>query len=225
MIWGASGHARVVADIVRLQGDYEIVGFLDDVNPQRRNIEFCGAKILGGQEQLERLRRAKVKTLIIAIGDCQARLNLSEFAREKKFHFATAIHPSATVASDVEVGVGTVVAAGAVASAASKIGDNAIINTCASVDHECRIGEGVHIAPGARLASRVTVGRGSWVGIGSIVKERVRIGKNSIVGAGAVVLEDVPDNVVAYGSPAKVVRKVPHRRFPKSLNDAHKWGV
>ncbi len=215
VIWGASGHARVVADIVRLRGDYELVGFLDDVNPDRRNTGFCGAQILGGHEQLDRLMRAEVKTLIIGIGDCQARLNLSRSAREKKFHLATAIHPSATVARDVEIGVGTVVAAGAVASAASKIGENAIVNTCASVDHECKIEEGVHIAPGARLASQVTVGRASWIGIGAIVKERVRIGRNSIVGAGAVVLDDVPDNVVAYGSPAKVVRKVSHRQSPK----------
>ncbi len=201
------GTARVVADIVRLRGDYEIVGFLDDVNPKRHNTEFCGAQILGGQEQLDRLLRAEVKTLIIGIGDCQARLNLSRFARQKKFHLATAIHPSATVASDVEIGMGTIVAAGAVASPASMIGESAIINTCASVDHECKIEEGVHIAPGARLASRVTVGRSTWVGIGAIVKERVRIGRNSIIGAGAVVLDDVPDNVVAYGSPAKVIRK------------------
>ena len=50
VIWGASGHALVVADIIRLGSDYKIVGFLDDVNPSRHNTNFCGALILGGQE-------------------------------------------------------------------------------------------------------------------------------------------------------------------------------
>jgi len=209
VIWGASGHARVVAEIVRLNGDYEITGFLDDVNPSRQNTQFCGATILGGKEQLDLLARAGVQHLIFGFGDCKAKLRLSNFVREKKsFRLATAIHPSATVASDVEVGAGTVIAAGAVASAASKIGENAIINTCASIDHECEIEEGVHISPGAHLGGRVTVGRATWVGIGAIVKDNVRIGANSIVGAGALVLEDIPESVVAYGSPAKVSRKL-----------------
>jgi acetyltransferase EpsM len=207
VIWGASGHARVVAEIVRLNGKYGIYGFLDDLNPRRHNTTFCGSRILGGREQLDQIQKSGIRHLILGFGDCQARLKLSEFVREEKgFDLVTAIHPNATVASDAQVGVGTVIAAGAVASSASRIGENVIINTCASIDHECEIQDGVHISPGAHLGGRVVVGRGTWIGIGATVKDEVRIGENSLVGAGAAVLEDLPPNVVAYGSPARVIK-------------------
>jgi acetyltransferase EpsM len=101
VIWGASGHARVVAEIVRLNGKYNICGFLDDLNPQRRNTTFCGSRILGGREQLDQVQQKGIRHLILGFGDCQARLKLSQFVREeKRFDLVTAIHPNATVASD-----------------------------------------------------------------------------------------------------------------------------
>jgi acetyltransferase EpsM len=208
VIWGAGGHALVVADIVRLRGDYEIVGFLDDANPQRHETEFCGASILGGREQLDALKLRGVQTLIFAFGHHEMRLRLSEFARAKGFSLATAVHPQAIVAADVDIGTGTVLVAGAVVNPSSKVGQNVIINTCASIDHECVVEDGAHIGPGARLAGRVVVGRAAQIGIGAKIVGGVRIGAGSLIGAGAVVLNDIPEGVVAYGSPAKVVRRV-----------------
>jgi len=89
VIWGASGHALVVADIVRLQGEFSVIGFLDDVNPVRHNTSFCGARVLGGREQLDLLRQAGVEYLIFGFGDCDARLTLSELVRSKGFRLAT----------------------------------------------------------------------------------------------------------------------------------------
>jgi acetyltransferase EpsM len=208
LIWGASGHALVVADIVRLAGDHEIVGFLDDVRPERAGTSFGGATVLGGREQLGRLRAAGVEFAIIGFGDCQARVACAAVAQAAGFTLARAVHPRASLAADVVLGAGTVVAAGAVVNPASYIGASVIINTSASVDHECAIGDGAHIGPGARLGGRVGVGRGVWVGIGATLADRVRVGDGSIIGAGAVVLRDVPPGVVAFGVPARVVRAV-----------------
>ena len=208
VIWGASGHALVVADIVRLSATYEIAGFLDDVEPKRHNTNFHGVSILGGREQLDTLRDSGVEYLIVGVGDCAARLKLAEVAREKGFSLATAIHPRAVIAAGVEIGPGTMVAAGAVINPGSRIGSNVIINTSASVDHECVIDDGAHIGPGVNLGGNVTVGTGSWIGIGAKIRDGVVIGARSIVGAGAVVLRDVPDETVAFGVPAKVKRKI-----------------
>ncbi|MBL1200339.1 MAG: acetyltransferase [Nostoc sp. GBBB01] len=208
LIWGASGHALVVADIIRLQRIYEIVGFLDNVNPQRHGENFCGSQILGGQEHLDSCKDKGIKYIIFGFGDCQARLKLSESIYKKGFSLATAIHPTAIISADVSIGAGTVIAAGAVVNPGSKIGQNVIINTCASVDHECMIEDGAHICPGVRLAGRVTVGRAARVGIGATVIDRVRIGADALVGAGAVVVNDIPDDVLAYGVPARVIRKI-----------------
>jgi UDP-N-acetylbacillosamine N-acetyltransferase len=204
VVWGASGHARVVADIVRLSKEYDIVGFLDDVNAERCGTEFCGARVLGGRERFDDLRRQGVQHVIFGVGDNRARLTLGTLVRAGGFCLATAVHPRATIAADVSVGRGTVVAAGAVINPGARIGENVIINTCACVDHECLVDDGAHVGPGVRLGGKVVVERGAWIGIGATVRDEVVIGAHSTVGAGAVVVANVPARVVAYGVPATV---------------------
>lgn len=204
VIWGASGHAMVVADIIRMRAEYQIVGFLDSITPQRRHTAFCGAQILGGEELLDELLQQGVNHMILGFGNCSARLRLADRVKLKGFQLVSAIHPDATIAKDASIKQGVVVAAGAVINSGCAIGENVIINTSSSVDHECIIGDGAHICPGVHLAGNVTVGRGSWVGIGTCVIDRITIGSASLIGAGSVVVNDIPDNVVAYGNPAKV---------------------
>jgi UDP-N-acetylbacillosamine N-acetyltransferase len=208
VIWGASGHAKVVADIIRLQRKYEIVGFLDDWNSQLHGSAFCGARVLGGREQLEPLYRAGVRHIILGFGKCHARMALSELVKSLGFSLVTAIHPHATVAADVRVGAGTVIAAGTVINPGASIGENVIVNTLALVGHDCVVGDAAHISSGVRLAGGVTVGRAASVGIGSTVIERVRIGVGARIGAGSVVTKDIPEYVLAYGVPADIVRKM-----------------
>jgi len=206
VIWGASGHAMVVADILRLSGQYEIVGFLDDIHIDRHGTPFCGAIVLGGQEELDRLLEKGIKNIILAFGDCKARLRLSRLAKQKGFNLVTATHPRAIVANDAAVGPGSVIAAAAVISPAVIVGENVIINTAATVDHESIVADGAHICPGVHLGGCVSVGRAGWVGIGTTVNDHVSIGAGSFIGAGSVVVDDIPENVIAYGVPAKIVR-------------------
>jgi UDP-N-acetylbacillosamine N-acetyltransferase len=207
VIWGASGHALVIADIICLRGKHEIVGFLDDIHPDRKNFEFCGCKVLGGREQLSLLREQGVDRIVLGFGDCNARIELSRLVLKLGFSLATAIHPSAIVATDASVGAGTVIVAQSVVNPGAIIGENVIINTSASVGHESIIEDGVHIAPGVHLGGRVKIGRGTWVGIGSTVRANIHIGSNSLIGVGSVVVSNIPNGVVAYGVPAKVIRK------------------
>lgn len=51
------------------------------------------------------------------------------------------------------------------------------------------------------------IGNNVWIGRNAIIMPGVRIGDGSIIGAGAVVTKDVPENSVAVGVPAKVLRK------------------
>jgi len=208
VIYGAGGHARVVADIVRLCGRHEVVGFLDDVNRDRHGRPFEGASILGGLDHLEALRSQDIRELFIAIGDCGDRLRLAEAVCRAGFVCPTFVHPRAVVATSATLGEGTVVVAGGIVNPGACVGAQVIVNTAASVDHDCVVADGAHLACGARLAGSVHVGRGAWIGLGAVIREHVRVGAFSIVGAGAVVLDDVPDGVVVYGCPAKVIRHV-----------------
>jgi sugar O-acyltransferase (sialic acid O-acetyltransferase NeuD family) len=205
-IWGSSGHARVVADIVRCGEEFEVIGFLDDVRPERKGTQFCSSEVLGGREQLPGLLATGVRHAILAFGDNQARRRLGRELQEAGFILATAVHPRSTVAREVTVGQGTVVAAGAVVNPNVTLGKNVIINTGATVDHDCVLGDAVHVSPGAHLAGGVKVGAETWIGMGALVLEGRQVDEGSIIGAGAVVTHSIPARVVAFGAPARVVR-------------------
>ena len=74
--------------------------------------------------------------------------------------------------------------------------------------HHCTIEDGAHISPGVCVGGWTRIGRATWVGIGATVRDRITIGERSIIGAGAVVVKDIPEGVVAYGVPAKVVSEI-----------------
>jgi sugar O-acyltransferase (sialic acid O-acetyltransferase NeuD family) len=203
VIWGASGHAKVVADVAE-NADFRVVGFVDDLRPELDGTPFFGACIVGSREGLLALRDQGLRHLVIGFGHCRGRMAVAQWAVEQGFVLPTLVHPSAVIASSARLGRGTVAAAGVVVNPDAVVGANAILNTSCSVDHDCQIADGAHICPGAHLAGDVTVGEASWIGIGSSVREGVNIGHDVMIGAGSAVLADIPDEVVAYGSPARV---------------------
>jgi UDP-N-acetylbacillosamine N-acetyltransferase len=206
VIWGASGHAMVVAGIIRLRDEYELLGFVDDVNPERQGSEFCNAKILGGMDCLERFHEQGIHSLILGFGNNLARLRLSSIVVNAGYQLVSAIHPKAVVAASAVIGKGTVINAGAVIDPDVQIGENVLIGACVTVGHGCRLWNASRIGGGGNLAGRVTIGEATWVGTGVVVKDRIRIGQRTLIGAGAVVVRDIPDGVVAYGNPARVMR-------------------
>jgi UDP-N-acetylbacillosamine N-acetyltransferase len=206
LIWGAGGHAKVVAEILRLKG-CEVVGFIDDVNTDRKGLEFYGATVLGGREVLEELLSSGVKNAVVGFGDNRLRLKIAGELSERGFNLVSAVHPGATCASDVSIGEGAVVASGAVIGPSTRVGRQAIVNTQASLDHDCVVGEGAHIGPGAIVTGVVHIGECVWIGAGAVIADHKTIGADSVVGAGAVVVKDVPPSVVVVGVPARIMRK------------------
>lgn len=171
----------MVAEILRLQGGFEIAGFLDDVHVEKRGTDFCGSKILGGCELLPSLHADGVRHLALAVGNCQARLHMLEVAHVAAFDLVRALHPSSIISPSAEIGCGSVVAAGAVIGPDARIGRAVIVNTCASVNHDCHVGDAVHLGPGTRLAGAVRVGTASWLGVGSVVMQAICIGSKSTI--------------------------------------------
>ena len=203
VILGAGGIAIVAADIAICQG-YDVVGFLDD-NPEKRGTLLCGAPVFGDFNMLSELRQL-VPQVAIAFSNCHRRLDVAHRARSHGYSLPNLIHPSAVISQFASLEQGSIIMPGVIVNSGAHIGSNTILNTAASIDHECRIGDGVHVGPGARLAGLVTVGNSTWIGIGSVIRESIHIGNDVLLGAGSLVLKSIPDNVVAYGSPASVIR-------------------
>lgn len=205
VIIGAGGQARVVCEILKHDYNVEIVGFIDSVLKEP-NERIMGIPVLGDFSILPELIKKGIMGYIVAIGDNKLRAQRFEEMKKMRLEPINAIHPTAHIAYNVEIGKGNVIAAGTVIATGTKIGNNTIINTGAIVEHENIIEDNVHIGPGAAVAGRVRVKRGAFLGIRSTVKEYLTIGEGSIVGAGAVVLEDISDYAVAVGVPAKVIK-------------------
>lgn len=192
-LFGASGHAKVIMDILAASGQ-ELEGLIDD-NLEVK--ELLGISVLHGKTDLS--------PTIVSIGNNTARKKVVE-----KLHceFATAIHPSAIVSKSASINKGTVVMQGAIIQADVKIGKHCIINTGASIDHECKLEDFVHISPHSTLCGNVSIGEGTWVGAGTTLIPGVKVGKWCIIGAGSVVTKDIPDGVLAVGNRCKVLKRI-----------------
>lgn len=193
ILYGASGHAKVIIDT--LEALSKKIDFIVDDNPNLT--ELMGYEV--------RRNTGVYDAAIISIGSCQIRKKVVEELKVQKWE--TAIHPSAVISPHAVVGEGTVVMANAVVNSSASIGKHCIINTGATVDHDVQIGDYVHVAPGVNISGGTTIGEGSWIGVGTCVKQGVMIGKGCMIGAGSVVVKDIPDGVVAFGNPCKVVRE------------------
>ena len=201
-LFGASGHAKVVADIIERAGG--AIAFVVDDDPVRRGKRLLGYEVIGGRNELL-ARRGEAGHAVVAIGANPARRAVAQWLAENGFAFADALHPSAQIGREVRIGAGSVVMAMVAINSGTTIGMHGIINTGASVDHDCVLEDGVHVAPGARLCGGVRVGRGAFVGAGAVVVPGRRIGADAIIAAGAVVLADVPDGLTVAGNPARLV--------------------
>jgi sugar O-acyltransferase (sialic acid O-acetyltransferase NeuD family) len=203
-ILGASGHGKVVGDIA-LMGGYSDIVFFDDLWPDK--ISIGNWSIVGSIDTLIS-SAIKFDSVIVGIGNNQARIEkYNKLTKVKSVSLVTLKHPSAVVSKFAQIGLGSVICAGAIVNIDSIIGDAVIVNTNATVDHDCRLANGVHISPGAHLSGGVHVGTNSWVGVGACVKQNVHIGSNVIIGAGAVVVSDIYDDTVVVGNPARLMER------------------
>ncbi len=206
IIFGASGHAKVVIDVVEKQGAARIE-FLADDNVELHGQEFYGYRVMGGRRELQARLSCAGMECLIAIGNNRIRAELTSWIEAHGFRLATpSIHPSAQLARGTTIAAGSVLMAGTVLNADTAIGRNVIVNTGATIDHDCRIDDNVHIAPGATLCGNIAVGSGSFVGAGAVIHPNITLGSNVVVGAGATVLRDVPDGKTVVGTPARILR-------------------
>lgn len=204
-IIGAGGQARIVYEICSFNRNIEVVAFVDNVI-HGNDEQIMGIPVVGDHSVLPRLIKDGVRGAIVAVGDNEIRAAHFEKLKGMGLEMVSVIHPTAYIAPSAKLGSGVTIAMGALISTGARIGNNVIINTGATIDHENEVEDHASIGPGCSTAGRVTIKKGAHLGIGSVVKEYVTIGENSIIGAGSVVLEDMPDNVVAVGTPAKVVK-------------------
>jgi len=190
-LYGASGHAKVIIDI--LENQKKKIEFVYDDN---ENInELLGFPVLHTHD-IE-------SPIIISIGNNLIRKRI---ANVLKVDFGTAIHTSCLISSYSTIDAGSVIMHGAIVQSGVKIGKHCIVNTAATVDHDCILEDFVHISPNATLCGNVYVGEGTQIGAGSVVIPGIKIGKWCVIAAGSVVTKNLPDKVLAAGNRCEIIK-------------------
>lgn len=207
VIIGASGHGGMILECLEKEGKYDMLGFLDSYKP--KGSIYNDFEILGSEEDIPNLVESEnLYGGIIAIGNNWTRKKMVDKIRSIKpdFKFISVIHPSAIISKNIPIGVGTIIMPGVIINANSVVGDFCIINTNSSLGHDGIMGDYSSISSGVAAGGNLRLGDFSAISLGANIIENITIGEHSIVGAGALVVKDIPEKVVVYGSPAKLVR-------------------
>jgi acetyltransferase EpsM len=191
---GASGHGKVIAEILEVSGE-KIHSFFDQDLSKK---ELLSYPVYHSLDQLD----PNEYQWLVSVGMNQTRRKIVE---QNSFQYGTAIHPGTHLSKRIAIGVGTVIMAGVCINSGTVVGKHVIVNTSASVDHDCMLEDYVHVSPGAILTGNVHVGEGTHIGAGATVIPGIRIGKWCTIGAGSVIIRDVPDGAKVVGVPGKQV--------------------
>ena len=204
VVIGGGGHAKVIIELIRGSGEYEIAGILDHRHETGDVVD--GVTVLGDDAHLPALKISGMKNACIAVGsvkDNSVRKRLYKLAKDSGFYMPYLIHPKSIVLeSGTNISEGVHVMAGAIVHVGSIIGENTIINTGAIIEHDCRIGKNVHICPGAVICGGSTIGDNSFIGAGATVIHLIETGKDTVIGAGAVIKKNLTDGAFVKGSMA-----------------------
>lgn len=208
VILGAGGHARVLTACLR-ELDVQILGCtgVEEVADPLATLP-TGVAYLGDNQAVLAMPADSVHLIngLGSVGSTMLRTRVHASFKDRGYRFGSVIHPAALIASDVELGEGIQIMAGAVLQSGCRLDENVLINTRAVIDHDCRLCIGVHVAPGATLSGGVIVGAGAHIGTGASIKQGVNIGAGSIVGVGAAVISDIQEGVTVAGVPARIMK-------------------
>jgi sugar O-acyltransferase (sialic acid O-acetyltransferase NeuD family) len=207
IFWGASRHARYSIDILEREDEYSLACLYDPTAEEDSSLyEY---PVFGRRHDfVELVRSQDVQGGLVAIGDSWIRRREARRIQEllPDFEFVNAIHPSTICGRGSDLGRGIVVMAGVVVGNDTTIQEGCFMATNSSIDHDSIVRPYSGVSAGVTVGAGVDVGECAFLALGSKVISDVTIGEHSVIGAGAVVVRDIPDHVVAYGVPARVVR-------------------
>jgi sugar O-acyltransferase (sialic acid O-acetyltransferase NeuD family) len=203
IIIGDGGHARMLQDFLEETNKFEIVGITSQT---AHRTDFFGYPVLGTDEVLKEYYEKGIKKVVIGIGgfkDNIIRKRIYLMAKSIGFEVETIVHASAVVSKYARLGDGVVIMPNVVINNDVIIGNNCIIANSAIISHESLIEDHVLVSAGVTIGGYTKIGEGSILALGSKIVSGVTIGNCVLVAAGAVVVNDIPDNSIVYGIPAK----------------------
>lgn len=206
-IIGAAELGLLATHHAMLNEHFQVVGYYDDFNT---GDSFNGISILGNTNQiLDDYSNGLFDQIFIAVGYNHMNVRAELYNRfSPHIPFANIIHPSCNVDPSVELGTGIFLLPGVTLDMGVKIGNNVLLNTSCIVAHHTRVGDHCFLAPGVHLAGRIAIEERCFIGIGATIIDCIHVGANAIIGAASLVLNDVKENSLSFGHPAKHIKSI-----------------
>lgn len=207
IIIGAGGHSLSVLEILHFDPGIKIMGFLDNDEKLRGKKMDRDAVVEGDITEIHELIRKGTNSFIVAIGDNEVRKKYFADCLKLGLIPINAIHTKATISHNAKsIGTGVFIGANAYIGPEVSVGNNVIINNSVVLPHNNTVEDNVNISPGVNVGGGSVIKEGSFIGIGTSIIQYITIGRNVTIGAGAAIVCNIPDNVIAFGVPCKVIK-------------------
>ena len=214
LIVGAKGFAKEVLEVVHQLKQLDKLAFYDDVNDDAPEKLFGQFLILKTIQEAAEYFKTIDNQFTIGIGNPILRKKLYDKFTALGGMFATTISPLATIGYyGNHIGEGCNIMTGTVITSVVTIKRGTLINLNCTIGHDSILGEFVELSPGVHISGNCTIGNYSVFGTNASILPKLTVGKNVIVGAGSVVTKDLPDNCVAVGIPAKIIKELDPLEF------------
>lgn len=207
LVIGAKGLAKEILEILHQNNLLENVVFYDDVNKNIGSKLYDKFPILKSPDEAKIYFASKSKEFTIGIGDPKLRYKLYNLFKDLGGTLVSTISPKSDIGNYGNlIGAGCNITSGVVITNDVHLGKGCLVNLNVTIGHDCRIRDFVELCPNVNISGNCTIGDFTFIGTSATVLPNINIGKNVVVGAGAVVTKDIPDNSVAVGIPAKIIK-------------------
>jgi acetyltransferase EpsM len=212
IILGGLGNGSVIANAIidanqRGFNELEFAGFLND--REKKNSKIEGLPVIGKLSDVKDFLEKGFYFIntIYRIEGQQERIEFFQNLHIPKTALATFIHPLAYIAPNVELGTGSVIMPNSSISSGTKFGKCCLVMVGATIGHNNSIGDHCHFAAQSCTSSYIKIAEGVHIGLNACVRETLSIGKNSTLGMGSVLLQNIGNDEIWAGNPARFIRK------------------
>jgi sugar O-acyltransferase (sialic acid O-acetyltransferase NeuD family) len=208
LIVGAKGFAKEVLEVCHQNSCLNNLAFYDDINLELTGTLYSKFPVLKSPEEAKKHFSKFNTDFTIGIGNPKLRILIYEKFIKLGGLFKSTISSTAIIGSfNSVIHEGCNIMQNVVITNDVEVRKGTIINQLTSIGHDVIIGEFCEICPNVSISGNCIIGENTFIGTGAIILPKVKVGKNVIIGAGAVVSKDLPDNCVAVGIPAKIIRQ------------------